>query len=68
MDSNSKGLEPHTWSPNDIAFAAVELSREYPSKNEKDIAAAVNLAATETLPGDGRVKLAVRAREILRRQ
>ena len=67
LDSNSQNASRQTWNATDIAFAAVELSREYPSKNETDIAAAVNLAAAEILPEEGRVKLAVRARQLLRK-
>ena len=65
---NSKNPQSErTWSATDIAFAAVELSREYPSKGEKDIAAAVNSAATDISPDTGRVQLAVKARELLRK-
>lgn len=55
------------WNASDIAFAATELGREYPSVDHDKVVAAVIAAEGEISPDVGRVRLAVRAREILRK-
>lgn len=56
-----------SWTGDEIAFARIELGREFLRTPQQEILAAVKTAATELEPGSGRVRLTLAARKILRR-
>ena len=57
---------PAPWKAEDVAFAAAELSREYPTTALERIASAVDFATAAIPPIAGRVKLMQGARQFLR--
>jgi hypothetical protein len=54
------------WKPADLTFAAAELSREFLNTTPARVAAAVDSAAADIPPTEGRVKLLQSARRFLR--
>jgi hypothetical protein len=54
------------WKPEDLTFAAAELSREFLNTIPDRVAAAVDSAAAQIAAAEGRVKLLQSARRFLR--
>jgi hypothetical protein len=68
MNENQPSSQQATkvWKPEDLTFAAAELSREFLDTTPARVAAAVDSAAVDIPPMEGRVKLLQSARRFLR--
>ena len=66
MEHTEITTERELWSQADIAFAGIELGREFITAPQDDIVSAVDAAAAQLPTDSGRVALTLAARKILR--
>ncbi len=68
MSADPAAFGPNDWAPSDIAFATLEIRREFPSVSAAAVAQVIESAAKVTAVAEGRVNLTKAARKILRSQ